>query len=303
MGTGPAGFWPALLGWGTLHGALVLGCLCWAGEQQGGSGCLAQRRGYGGLREEGLGVSQKRVLGSHRRGSWGLGIRELRQAWARVPREQGGRPSITLPLACTHTALERCGPPGSGCLRSLCNPPFPLPTLLPDPSVAGWLASFRSPLQRRVRRPSVYAPAPRALSPHRPQPTLSLPRGVPVCFLSAHCCPPAPGALSSQGTAGSTHAAAPLPVCEGPDAWPGQVPQGCCHQWSGVGGGSGRGRPGPDHFLLSGFLGKEEKVQTGQGQWGEPRREDTGGPPHHLRPRVGGPEARALLRRWLRQHW
>ncbi|XP_046926455.1 potassium voltage-gated channel subfamily KQT member 1 isoform X4 [Lynx rufus] len=47
--------------------------------------------------------------------------------------------------------------------------------------------------------------------------------------------------------------------------------------------------------------GKEEEVQTGQGQRGESRREDAHGPPHHMRARVRKAEARPLLRGHLRQ--
>ncbi|XP_039091375.1 potassium voltage-gated channel subfamily KQT member 1 isoform X4 [Hyaena hyaena] len=42
--------------------------------------------------------------------------------------------------------------------------------------------------------------------------------------------------------------------------------------------------------------GKEEEVQTGQGQRAEPRREDARGPPRHVRARLRGAEARPLLR-------
>ncbi|XP_046926454.1 potassium voltage-gated channel subfamily KQT member 1 isoform X3 [Lynx rufus] len=49
--------------------------------------------------------------------------------------------------------------------------------------------------------------------------------------------------------------------------------------------------------------GKEEEVQTGQGQRGESRREDAHGPPHHMRARVRKAEARPLLRGHLRQLW
>ena len=190
-----------------------MGSWCWAvcAGQVSGRVALAAW-----LREEGLGVSQKRVWGSRYKGA---------EAGLGESPERTGRPAQHHPPSGLH-------PHRPGEMRS---PRLWLPAKPLQPTVSsantsprpqrGRLARFLPVTTAETRLPafSLCARSPGS-SPHRPQPALSLPRGVPVCFLSAHCCLPAPGALSSQGTAGSTHAAAPLPVCEGPDAWPGQVP-------------------------------------------------------------------------------
>lgn len=256
-------------------------CLCRAGEWQGGHGCLAQRRGPWGSRYKGA------------------------EAGSGVSPESAGQPAQQQPPSGPHP--HRPGEtrsPRRWLPAKPLHPPFPLPALLPDPSVASLLTSSQSPPQRCVRWPSACAPCCPMLSA-----PLATARIVPAlgrsCLLAVSSfCPPAPKAVSSQGTAGSTPCCStPCQCARVPEPGPGRCPEGVATGGRGSAEGPGRGRPGPDHFLSSGFLGKEEKVQAGQGQWCEPRREGAGGPPHHLRARVGGPQARTHLGRRLRQRW
>lgn len=217
---------------------------------------------------------------------------------------QGDRPSSGLPPARTHTALERCGLPGAGCLRSLCTRRFLCQHFSQTP--AG-LARSLPPSHHLRGAPSgpqpVHPAAPRS-QPRWPQPALSPALGRSCLLAVSSFCLPAPKAVSSQGAAGSTpRCSTPCQCARVPEPGPGRCPEGVATGGRGSAEGPGRGRPGPDHFLSSGFLGKEEKVQTGQGQWCEPRREGTCGSPHHLRARVGGPQARTHLGRRLRQRW
>lgn len=106
-------------------------------------------------------------------------------------------------------------------------------------------------------------PLPRALSPTGHSPHCPLPWGAPVCLLSASFCPPAPEAVSSRGTAGSTPHCSPARQCVRVlEPGPGRCPECVANNGQGSAEGPGRGCAGPNYFL-SGFLGKEEKVQTG----------------------------------------
>ena len=150
-------------------------------------------------------------------------------------------------------SLERHNLPGSGCLWRLCTCYFLCQKVLPDPSMA---CSLQVTSSGKPRLASVCPPRPPALTPRWSQPSLPPALGYSCVFLCLLVsCPPAPQAVSSQGS----HWAEPLwqhhtlqptlPLCEGAGLGPGRCPKG------GLGPADGLAEDAQElTILLSGFF-------------------------------------------------